>query len=118
MRELEQVMARVSGKSLYSGFWLEKEEYACEPSSGSELGWCGSTGRMLGALYEMLPASLVPLFCRTFHIFPSDQLFCICMQNTNPDSFTEVNRATPHLFWLNMKLKLEGCFHAVNLVGA
>lgn len=44
--------------------------------------------------------------------------FLISMQNTNPDSFPEVNRAMPHLFSLNMKLKLEGCFHAVNLVGA
>lgn len=114
----EQVMARIFGKSLCGGFWLEEEENACEPSAGSELDWCGSTGRTQGALYEMLPASLAPLFCGTFHVFPSDQLFYISMQNTNPDSFTEVNTATTHLFWLNMKLKLEGCFHAVNLVGA
>lgn len=114
----EQFMARIFGKNQCSGFWLEEEENACELSAGSALGQCGNIGRMQGALYEMLPALLAPLFCSTFHVFPSDQLSHICMQNTNPHNSTEVNRATPHLFWLNMKLKLEGCFHAVNLVGA
>lgn len=114
----KQVMARIFGKSLRGGFWLEEEENACEQTAGSELGWCGSKGRMQGALYEMLPASLSPLFCSTFHAFPSDQLSYICMQNTYPNSFTEVNRAKPHLFWLNTKLKLGSCFRAVNFVGA
>lgn len=65
-----------------------------------EVNWFGveTQAECRELLYEMLPALLAPLFCSTFHVFPSDQLSYICMQNTNPESFTEVSRATPHLF--------------------